>query len=230
MQVQATSVAPSNTGSTNGQPQKRLFSVLLPWSNSGNPADEEGTYATTVWAADEEEAVRLVAEEMAAESNQFAGEKDDAARAADIADFVQSRREGWSEVVSIEDAVESDLAELYAQELFPDGVKRGIDMGALRALVRANRERLVIQSLEAGSSATCFKVGLRVRTLHGEQDTDETGNERRTPPGTWGSITNHNHADHWDVVFEGGGWVVLTEAEMLNHKDYQLETTAATGQ
>ena len=171
MQAQAAAIAASNSGSTNSHPQKRLFSVLLPWSNSGNPADEEGSYATTVWAADEKDAVRRVAEEMAANSKQFAGEEDDAARAADIADFIQSRMEGWSEVVSIEAAVESDLAELYAQELFPDGVKHGIDMGALRALVQANRELLVIQTLKAGpattASATCFKAGLRVRTLHG---------------------------------------------------------------
>jgi hypothetical protein len=77
--------------------------------------------------------------------------------------------------------------------------------------------------------AATFGVGLRVRTLYGELDTDDNGKARRTAPGTWGSITHHNHGEHWDVVFEGGGWVVMTESEMLDSKLYQLEPAASPG-
>lgn len=42
--------------------QLTLFSVTLNW---GDPGSDEGDYATWVWAEDDEQAIRLVAEEMA---------------------------------------------------------------------------------------------------------------------------------------------------------------------
>jgi hypothetical protein len=42
--------------------QLKLFSVTLNWSPSG---DNEGDYATYVWAKNEDEAIRMAAEEMA---------------------------------------------------------------------------------------------------------------------------------------------------------------------
>ena len=66
--------------------------------------------------------------------------------------------------------------------------------------------------------------GLRVQTLGGEMDTDSDGQERRTPPGSWGEITSHNHADHWDLVFPNGTWVVVTEAELRDVTQYHLES------
>jgi len=40
----------------------KLYTVTLPWSHSDN---EMGDYASSVWAESEDEAIRLVAEEMA---------------------------------------------------------------------------------------------------------------------------------------------------------------------
>lgn len=66
-------------------------------------------------------------------------------------------------------------------------------------------------------------IGARVQTLLGEQDTDENGHPRTTLPGSVGHVTSHNHADHWDVTFPNGAWVVLTEAEMADPTKYTLE-------
>lgn len=65
--------------------------------------------------------------------------------------------------------------------------------------------------------------GLRVQTIAGELDTDSHGTERHTPPGTWGHISDHNHADHWDLVFPNGAWVVVTEAELSDATHYKLD-------
>lgn len=67
-----------------------------------------------------------------------------------------------------------------------------------------------------------IQPGLRVQTIAGEQDTDEHGAERATPPGSWGCISGHNHADHWDLVFPNGTWVVVTEAELSDPTQYKL--------
>ncbi len=64
--------------------------------------------------------------------------------------------------------------------------------------------------------------GISVITVKGELDTDHTGQERQTPPGAFGHIASHNHADHWDVVFSNGAWVVLTEAELGDPLQYTL--------
>jgi len=64
--------------------------------------------------------------------------------------------------------------------------------------------------------------GKRVRTLFGEFDTDHNNAVRETPPGTWGHVSMHNHADHWDVTFPSGAGVVITESELLNAALYQL--------
>lgn len=70
---------------------------------------------------------------------------------------------------------------------------------------------------------TTIQVGTQVQTLLGEIDTDADGQERITPPGTIGVVTHHNHADHWDVSFPNGAWVVLTETEMADPTQYKLE-------
>ena len=72
-------------------------------------------------------------------------------------------------------------------------------------------------------TGTCWvRPGISVRTLKGEIDTDEDGQERTTPPGTWGYVSGHNHDDHWDVRFPKGAWVVLTEAELFDREQYHL--------
>lgn len=64
-----------------------LFTVTLDW-NSNNP--EEGDYCTSVWAMDEDAAIRAVAEEMADHSDAGIPEGDDAARAEFVENVVQS--------------------------------------------------------------------------------------------------------------------------------------------
>lgn len=64
--------------------------------------------------------------------------------------------------------------------------------------------------------------GLRVQTLSGEIDTDHKGAERRTPAGAWGHVTSHNHADHWNLSFPNGAWVVITEAELRDAAQYRF--------
>lgn len=64
--------------------------------------------------------------------------------------------------------------------------------------------------------------GLRVKTILGEQDTDDHGAERFTPAGTWGHVSEHNHADHWNVEFLNDAAVILTEAELMDPSQYKL--------
>lgn len=73
-------------------------------------------------------------------------------------------------------------------------------------------------------SSSVIKIwpGTRVRTLLGETDSLPDGSERLTPPGTWGHIASHNHADHWDVVFPNGAWLVITEGELQDSGQYML--------
>lgn len=66
-----------------------------------------------------------------------------------------------------------------------------------------------------------FYPGLRVQTLAGEIDTDHKGSERHTPAAAWGHISAHNHADHWDVCFPNGAWVVITESELSDTVAYR---------
>lgn len=73
--------------------------------------------------------------------------------------------------------------------------------------------------------STPITVGMRIKTLKGELDSDERDGQRVTPPGTVGVVSAHNHADHWDVTFPNGAWVVLTEAEMADPSLYTLVDT-----
>ena len=70
--------------------------------------------------------------------------------------------------------------------------------------------------------------GLRVQTISGELDTDSEGEERHTPPGSWGWIESHNHADHWglnhwDLMFPNGASVVVTETELRDAAQYKTD-------
>ena len=85
---------------------------------------------------------------------------------------------------------------------------------------RATREEAIADATYGRPGRLC--VGLRVQTLCGELDTDELGKERQTPAGTWGKISDHNHADHWNVSFPNGAWIVVTEAELNDASQYLL--------
>lgn len=80
----------------------------------------------------------------------------------------------------------------------------------------------VLGAFEKAMSTHWMSPRVSVQTLKGEIDTDENGQERTTPPGTWGYVSGHNHDDHWNVIFPNGAWVVLTEEEMSDPEQYQL--------
>ena len=116
---------------------RKLWHVILPWSWDGEASDEEGTYSTTVEGADEGEALRKAAEEMA-DSNEKDFDGDDERES-----YIESRIEGWSDVTNVADQLASDFAEIFAEELFPDGRCRAVNLQALAKLVQENRAALV---------------------------------------------------------------------------------------
>lgn len=85
-----------------------------------------------------------------------------------------------------------------------------------------------------------FSPGLRVLTKHGEHDLDHADRERFTPAGTWGHIDSLAHHEpssaslsaqqfpealplhHWNVVFPGGGWVILDDNELSDPLQYSI--------
>lgn len=116
---------------------KNLWNVMLPWAWNGNPNDEEGTYTTTVEGADEDEAKRRAAEEMA-----DSGEKefvDD----EDRAKYIATRLTGWGDVYPQQAQLRQDLASVFEDELFPDGVRRNLNLEALGKLLAEHRAVLV---------------------------------------------------------------------------------------
>lgn len=115
-------------------PVAKLFSVTLAW-NQNDPG--EGTYATSVWANDVDDAKKQVAEEMVDERQiEFDTDGERHARIAELA-------KGPAEVCLVADRISSDLGELFADELFPDNVRRAINVDVLRFVLMANRSILV---------------------------------------------------------------------------------------
>jgi hypothetical protein len=73
---------------------QQLFLVTLDWNRYNQ---ELGDYATTVWAADEKEAIRLVAEEMA--EHEDSGCETDAERAEFVANRIAEAGQFAAELV-----------------------------------------------------------------------------------------------------------------------------------
>lgn len=111
-----------------------LWNVILPWAWNGEPGDEEGTYATSVSGADEEEAKRNAATQMADSGEKdFLGDEDERRR------YIETRVQGWGEVRRQQDQLAGDLAGVFADELFPQGRRSRIDLRALGRLLAENR-------------------------------------------------------------------------------------------
>lgn len=73
-----------------------------------------------------------------------------------------------------------------------------------------------------------YAVGDRVRTLRGEADTDENGDQRHTEVGSVGRIIAFNHftEEHgniFDVIFPNGCWVVLSDRELNDSNLYEVQ-------
>ncbi|WP_162892752.1 hypothetical protein [Pseudomonas savastanoi] len=117
---------------------KQLYYVTLRW-----PQDDEGSFSQYVLASDFWEACVNTAQKMAE-----AREEDSEGRykafedQADRDSWVADRAADSMECCLVADSLKSDLAELFAADLFPDGFAFDIDIEALRTLVAANRELL----------------------------------------------------------------------------------------
>jgi hypothetical protein len=127
-----------------GRP-RRLFHVTLPWSWNGDPSDEEGSYNCYVQAADERHAKNLAAQEMVDSASKTLGEPGDPDYEAEVSRYIQTRVDGWCDVSDVTSSIAADLCVLFERELFADGVRRDIDMDALRGLIVANRDAVVLQ-------------------------------------------------------------------------------------
>lgn len=116
---------------------KNLWNVMLPWAWNCNPADEESTYSTTVEAVDEDAAKLAAATEMADSDEKEFMDDDDRAK------YIRSRVAGWGDVYPQQAQLRQDLASVFEDELFPDGVRREINLEALGRLLAEHRAALL---------------------------------------------------------------------------------------
>ena len=90
--------------------------------------------------------------------------------------------------------------------------------------VAANAQR---PHAESSRERITLRPGVWVQTVQGDHDVDIDLEERQALPGSWGYISgkNHNEPDgmaNWDVRFQSGCAVTLTEMELRNRANYQL--------
>ena len=123
-----------------------LWNVMLPWAWNGNPWDEEGTYSTTVPGEDEAEAKLNAAIEMADSGQKTMVGDEDRQR------YIESRVNGWGDVYPQRDRLSQDLASVFERELFPDGVRKTINLEALGLLLAVHRAEVLSPCIgKAGS-------------------------------------------------------------------------------
>lgn len=119
----------------------QLFYVTLRW-----PQSDVGDFSQYVLADDHYQACLLTARKMAEAQEEdcedhFEAFEDDAERER----WIVERAADSMECCLVTDSLKTDLAELFAAELFPDGKPFEINIEALRTLVSANRELLRVQ-------------------------------------------------------------------------------------
>lgn len=119
----------------------QLYCVTLRWPN-----DDEGTFSQNVHATDPWEACVITARLMAeAREEDTEGSYQAFEDQADRDAWIAQRAADSTECALVSDSLKWDLSELFAAELFPDGVRFDIDLEALRKLVSANRELLCLK-------------------------------------------------------------------------------------
>lgn len=117
---------------------KNMWVVMLPWAESGKPDDDESTYRTYVEADDMVTALRAVATQMANDPRKVFDSEEDRE------EYISSRIQGWADVASLDLSVADDMAELFADELFPDGApRRKVDMVKLAKLLSDSRDAIL---------------------------------------------------------------------------------------
>lgn len=123
-----------------------LYAVTLKW-----PQDDEGTYGENVYATDHWDACLKVAESMGQQRDQ--GSINTYETEAEKQSWIFDRANDSIECHLVKDSLASDLAALFASDLFPDGVKRSINMTALQKLVVEHRDSLVSSEEPAAPAA-----------------------------------------------------------------------------
>lgn len=120
---------------------EQLYSVTLRW-----PQSDQGDYSGYVLARDHYEACLLTARKMAEVQEEDSDDHFDAfENDAEREKWIKERAADSMECSLVADLLKSDLSELFAAELFPDGVRLDIDIEVLRSLVLVNRELLCIR-------------------------------------------------------------------------------------
>lgn len=66
-----------------------------------------------------------------------------------------------------------------------------------------------------------LQANTRIKTLLGELDTDEEGQERLTPPGSIGVLDEQNLQGQWSVHF-GDAWVNIGECDLRDSSQYEV--------
>ncbi len=119
----------------------QLYYVTLRWPNN-----DEGSFSQNVHATDPWEACVLTARIMAeAREEESEGSYQAFEDEADREAWIAERAADSMECSLVSDSLKWDLSELFAAELFPDGVRFDIDLEVLRTLVTANRELLRVK-------------------------------------------------------------------------------------
>ena len=118
-----------------------LYCVTLRWPN-----DDAGSFSQNVYATDPWEACVITARLMAeAREEDTEGSYPAFEDQADREAWIAERAADSMECSLVADSLKWDLSELFAAELFPDGVRYDLDIEALRTLVSANRELLRVK-------------------------------------------------------------------------------------
>lgn len=150
----------SDTKVRANQPAVDLYAVTLNWVQ-----EDEGSYSDYVHASSHAEACVKVAEAMADQR----GYVDENETPVQKREWINCR--AWDQVDChlVKESLEADLVALFGDELFPDGVKRCLNLEALRVLLAEHRnsllppaevravEQLAFHSVESGFCRVYYK-------------------------------------------------------------------------
>lgn len=81
--------------------------------------------------------------------------------------------------------------------------------------------RDLVDEAETTMALVILKKGLRVRTLKGEIDTGNDGEDRITSPGSLGELMYENTPNQWSVNF-GEASVHIEEHELRDPEQYEI--------
>ncbi|WP_321945344.1 hypothetical protein [Paraburkholderia sp. J10-1] len=115
---------------------RKYWEVSIRWNDNNS---EEGTFTESVFADDDVQAQRLVAESMACSDDSEIDPDDE----GEFAEFVASALQRVDSVSEVGKSLPDDIESVFFDELFPDGQRRSINMNALAALLAEHRDRVL---------------------------------------------------------------------------------------